>query len=168
MRIDEPLNEYGVYRFGSVAIPKWFGVNLKPPNFMNTAYANDMDAYFHFNHGDCQILPATQVMNYERCRMNIDTNLYFLQMQCESVEEARRRAIVLAYLTYDMTRHLFVKVATGAMLEHPFTHQSIYDTHELYGLEIKNELVDVKTLTYKQQSQQHGGMISTDKDAQEL
>ena len=55
----------------------------------------------------------------------------------------------MAYLTYDMTRHLFVKMATGAMLEDPFTHQSIYDTHELYGLEIKQEDVDVKSLIFK-------------------
>ena len=74
----------------------------------------------------------------------------------------------MAYLTYDMTRHLFVKMATGAMLEDPFIHQSIYDTHELYGLEIKQEDVDVKTMIFKQYAQPHQGMISTDKDAQEL
>ena len=74
----------------------------------------------------------------------------------------------MAYLTYDMTRHLFVKLATGAMLEDPFTHQSIYDTHELYGLEIKNEEVDVKAMISKQQAQAHQGMISTEKDARIL
>ena len=54
--------------------------------------------------------------------MDIDRNLYFLEINCGSVEEARRRAMVMAYLTYDMTRHLFVKLSTSKMLEDPFIH----------------------------------------------
>ena len=80
MRIDEPKNEHGKYRFGSLAVPEWYGVNLTPPNFMETPYQNHLQALFHFTHGDCQILPATSVLNYNRCRMNIDTNLYFVQI----------------------------------------------------------------------------------------
>ena len=52
----------------------------------------------------------------------------------------------MAYLTYDMTRHLFVKLSTSEMLEDPFIHQNIYDSHEIFGLEIKIEEVDVKAL----------------------
>ena len=32
------------------------------------------------------------------------------------------------------------------MLEDPFNQQSIYDTHQLYGLEVKKETVNVKSL----------------------
>ena len=84
--------------------------------------------------------------------MDIDRNLYFLQINCGSIEEARRRAVVMAYLTYDMTRHLFVKLNTSKMLEDPFIHQNIYDSHEIFGLEIKNEEVDVKALLSDQAS----------------
>ena len=48
--------------------------------------------------------------------MDIDRNLYFVKIACANVEEARKRATVMAYLTYDMTRHLFVKLSTGRML----------------------------------------------------
>jgi hypothetical protein len=48
-------------------------------------------------------------------------------MQCSSVEEAQKRALVLAYLTYDMTRHIFVKLNTGTMLENPYDHQNVYE-----------------------------------------
>ena len=71
----------------------------------------------------------------------------------------------MAYLTYDMTRHLFVKVMTGEMLENPFNFNSIYDTHELYGLEITKPDVDIKILVAKQLAQEHSGMVLTDKDA---
>ena len=56
----------------------------------------------------------------------------------------------MAYLTYDMTRHLFVKLQTGEMLENPFNINSVYETHELYGLELETPDVDVKLLFSKQ------------------
>jgi hypothetical protein len=71
----------------------------------------------------------------------------------------------MAYLTYDMTRHLFVKLHTGEMLENPFNFNSIYETHELYGLEITKPDVDIKLLVAKQLAQEHSGMLLTDKDA---
>lgn len=82
---------------------------------------------FHFNQGDCQIVPSTYIMNYKKCKIDIDRNLYFLKISCNSVLEARKRALVLAYLTYDMTRHNFVKLNTGEMLENPYDHQNIYE-----------------------------------------
>jgi len=90
-------------------------------------------------------------MNYERCKQDIDRDLYFIRIQCNSVEEAKKRALCMAFLTYDMTRNLFVKMATGIMLEDPFVHKSIYETHELYGYEIKQQDVDEKALIPKQE-----------------
>jgi len=66
--------------------------------------------------------------------MDIDKNLYFLKISCASVLEARKRALVLAYLTYDMTRHIFVKLNSAQMLENPYNLQNIYEVHELYNL----------------------------------
>ena len=54
--------------------------------------------------------------------MDIDRNLYYLKITCSSVLEARRRALVLAYLTYDLTRHVFVKINTAEMLENPYDY----------------------------------------------
>ena len=125
MAIDENPTQ-GAFRYKSLSVPKWFGVKLRPPDFLSSPYINNLQAFFHFNHGDCQLVPATHVLNYERCKMDIDRDLYFLKIQCATVEEARKRAAVMAYLTYDMTRHLFVRLATGHMLEDPFIHQAIY------------------------------------------
>ena len=151
MAIDEEPHN-GVYRFKQLAVPGWFNVPLHPPDFMQSPYINKLEALFHFTQDDCQILPATSILDYQNCQMDIDRNLYFLQINCGSIEEARRRAVVMAYLTYDMTRHLFVKLNTSKMLEDPFIHQNIYDSHEIFGLEIKNEEVDVKALLSDQAS----------------
>ena len=100
--------------------------------------------------------------------MDIDRNLYFLKIQCHSVLEARKRALVLAYLTYDMTRHVFVKMSTAQMLENPYDHQNVYEVHQLYNLEIFEDPVNVAGNFASQQLQQHQGMILTDKDAHTL
>jgi hypothetical protein len=82
--------------------------------------------------------------------MDIDRSLYFLKISCASVLEARKRALVLAYLTYDMTRHVFVKLNTSEMLENPFDHQNVYDVKELYNLEMYEDVIDVKSCIAKQ------------------
>jgi len=94
-----------------------YSVILTPPDMLTTPYYNNLQALFHFNQGDCEILPATKCVNYANCQMDIDRNIYFCKISCSSVEEARKRAIVMAYLTYDMTRHLFVKLSSSKMLE---------------------------------------------------
>lgn len=72
-------------------------------------------------------MPSTYILNYKNCQMDIDRSLYFLKISCSSVLEARKRALVLAYLTYDMTRQNFVKLNTGEMLESPYNHQNVYE-----------------------------------------
>lgn len=121
MAVDEDPN-CGIFRYKQLAVPQWFKVPLHPPDFMRSPYINKLEALFHFTHADCQILPATSVVQYQNCKIDIDRNLYFLQINCGTIEEARRRAIVMAYLTYDMARHLFIKLSTGKMLEDPFIH----------------------------------------------
>lgn len=100
--------------------------------------------------------------------MDIDRNLSFLKISCSSVLEARKRALVLAYLTYDMTRHVFVKLNTGEMLENPFDHQNVYEVQELYNLEETADSELIESMIAKQSQQPHQGMILTDKDAKTL
>jgi hypothetical protein len=65
------------------------------------------------------------------------------------VLEARKRALVRAYLTYDMTRHIFVKLNTGEMLENPFDHQNIYEVQELYNIEESTDPVEIQVTIAK-------------------
>lgn len=113
-------------------------------------------------------MPSTYILNYKECKMDIDRNLYFLKINCSSILEARKRALVLAYLTYDMTRHIFVKLNTGQMLENPYDHQNVYEVQELYNLQMFEDVIDVKTNIARQNRQTHQGMILTDKDAKTL
>lgn len=96
--------------------------------------------------------------------MDIDRSLVFMKITCSSVEEARKRALVLAYLTYDMTRHIFVKLSTADMLQNPYDIQNIYEVQELYNLQVYKDAVDVTEQYVRQRLQPHMGMILTDKD----
>jgi len=150
MQVEEDLNIKGIRRFADYAVPRWYDIRLQPPEFEQTPYMNILRAIFHFNQGDCEIVPSTNVINYKKCQMDIDRNIYFVKISCASVEEARKRAIVLAYLTYDMARHLFVKFSSANMLEDPYIFQNIYDCHEMFELEIEEEDIDVKHMLDKQ------------------
>ena len=105
-----------ISRFEDCAVPKWFGTKLTPPDFTMTQNVNNIKALIHLNKGDCSIVPISQIVDYRRCTMDIDRNLLFVKISCASVHEARKRAIVLAYLTYDLTRHIFVKLNSAQML----------------------------------------------------
>lgn len=95
------------------------------------------------------MLPATAIVNYKNCKVDIDRNLYYLRIGCDTVCEAKRRALVLAYLTYDMTRNTFVKLLNASMLENPYDYQNIYDVSELYSLQAVEEAVNVKAMMAK-------------------
>lgn len=71
--------------------------------------------------------------------MDIDRSLFYLKIECASVLEARKRALVLAYLTYDMTRHIFVKLNTAEMLSSPYQLQNVYEVKELYSLQAASD-----------------------------
>jgi len=42
------------------------------------------------------------VIDYEQKQLDIDRDLSFIKVKCQSVEEARRRAYVIGALTYDI------------------------------------------------------------------
>jgi hypothetical protein len=43
-----------------------------------------------------------------------------VQITCNTVDEAKRRAYILAALTYDIRQRIFVNLATDDMLIDPF------------------------------------------------
>lgn len=82
--------------------------------------------------------------------------------------EARKRALVLAFMTYEITNHIFVKLNTGEMLENPYDLQNVYYVKAQYDLEEYDDGIDVKHNVMRQLLQAHQGMILTDKDAKTL
>ncbi|CDW82611.1 leucine-rich repeat and iq domain-containing protein 3 [Stylonychia lemnae] len=157
-------------RYTSQAIPKWFDLNFRITDFSSTNHHNNLLAFFHYNEGDCQILPINYVIDYEKNQLDIDRNLYFLKMKCSSIDEARRRVLTMALLTYDIHQHLFLQMHTADMLQDPFMVMNIYAIKKRFGISQNHELsqrqklVDIKSNFYDQLKQNHQGLILSDKD----
>lgn len=140
-------------RYSGVSVPKWFGLNLRVPDFLSTQNMNNLLALFHFNVGDCQVLPATRVINYKKQETDVDRDCYYIQINTSSVEEAKKRALVLAYLTYDLRNHNFVRLTTGAMMENPHIMNKMYKILDNFDIPLieKVDQSDLKAVAYKQQ-----------------
>ena len=99
---------------------KWFKLNFKASDFESSPYINNLLAFFHYNEGDCEVFPANYVLKKGHPHLDINRDLNFVQLKCSTVEEAKRRACVLAYLTYNVHSQVFVQLSTSKMLEDPF------------------------------------------------
>ena len=105
-----------VLRYAHQAVPRWFSLGFKSADFKQSDKWNNLLGLFHFNDANCQILPANHVINYEKNQLDIDRNLYFVSVKCASIDEARRRSVVIALLTYDIHSNLFLQMQTAEML----------------------------------------------------
>ena len=148
MQVQENIPQDGSVpgRYSQTAVPGWFKLNLSVPDFLATPNVNNLLALFHFNQGDCSVVPATQIINYSQQRIDVDRDCYYIQMNCATVEEAKRRALVLAYLTYDLRVHNFVRLSTGKMMENPHLMNKMYRLLDSFKIDLvqKDQDVDLK------------------------
>ena len=119
-------NHKYVMRYQSQAIPRWFGLPYKAIDFRKTGHFNDLSALFHLNEIDVAVLPVNYVINHYAKELDIDQDLCFVKVTCNSVDEAKRRAYIVASLTYDIHQGIFVRMATSEMLEDAFVLRNIF------------------------------------------
>jgi len=174
MQVQENFPQDGsdIGRYKSIAVPRWFNLPLKTPDFMQTQNMNNLLALFHFNVGDCRVVPASQIINYQRQQIDVDRNCYYIEVNCSSVDEAKKRALVLSYLTYDVREHNFVRLSTSVMMENPHLMNKMYKIFDKFQLELIDKEaetnIDLKGVIAVQERQQHGGFICTEKDKNEM
>ena len=116
------VNEVHKYvsRYHSQAIPEWFNLPFRSIDFNQSPYFNDLAALMHFNDIECEVLPVNYVIDPSEKYIDIDRDLSFIKITCNTVDEARRRAYVIANLTYDVHSGIFVKLSTQSMLQDPY------------------------------------------------
>ena len=86
--------------------------------------------------GDCRVVPSTHVINYKNQKIDIDRKCYYIEINCLSVEEARKRALVLSYLTYDLRHHNFVRLNTAKMMENPHLMNKMYKILDKFQIDL--------------------------------
>jgi hypothetical protein len=82
------------------------------------------------------------VIDYTKQKIDVDRQAYYIQVNCQSVEEAKRRALVLAYLTYDVRRHNFVRLMSGSLMANPHLMNQMYKTLDTFNIELVGDFAD--------------------------
>jgi hypothetical protein len=86
------------------------------------------------------VLPATHIIDYTKQKIDVDRNCYYIEINCSTVEEAKKRALVLAYLTYDLRAHNFVRLSSASMMANPFIMNQMYKIFDTFNIDlISNE-----------------------------
>lgn len=172
MQVQENIPQDGSVpgRYSQVAVPRWFNLALKVPDFLATQNVNNLLALFHFSVGDCRVVPSTHIIDYHRQQTDVDRQCYYIEINSSSVDEAKKRALVLAYLTYDVREHNFVGLNTAEMMANPHIMNKMYKIFDTFDIEpiAEEQNVDLKAVVAVQERQTHGGFICTDKDQNEM
>lgn len=172
MQVQENIPQDGSVpgRYSQIAVPRWFNLPLKVPDFLATQNVNNLLALFHFNVGDCRVVPSTHIIDYHKQKIDVDRQCYYIEVNCSSVDEAKKRALVLAYLTYDVREHNFVRLTTGYMMANAHLMNKMYKIFDTHGIDFidKEQGLDLKSLIATQERQQHGGFLCSDKDQNEM
>lgn len=121
---------------------------MKVPDFLATQNVNNLLALFHFSVGDCRVVPATHIIDYQNQAIDVDRDTYYIEINCSSTDEAKKRALVLAYLTYDVRELNFVRLNTGRMMENPHLMNKMYKILDTFGIDLidKEQGIDLKTV----------------------
>lgn len=65
-------NHKYVQRYQQQAVPQWFGLPFRCIDFRQTAHFNDLQALFHLNEMDAEVLPVNYVINHKAKEVDID------------------------------------------------------------------------------------------------
>jgi hypothetical protein len=100
----------------------------------------------------------------------VDRDAYYIEVNCSSTDEAKKRALVLAYLTYDVREVNFVRLNSSRMMENPHLMNKMYKILDTFGIELidKDQGIDLKSVVAIQDRQPHSGFLCTDKDQNEM
>jgi len=74
MQVQENLPQDGSVpgRYSQISVPRWFNLGLRVPDFMATQNVNNLLALFHFNIGDCAVVPSTRIIDYRKQKIDVD------------------------------------------------------------------------------------------------
>ena len=138
----------GILRYpDNLSWPDWFILDLfKWPKFYKPELVNQPLALFHHateTYGE--IKKYSDIVDMNNKNMDMEVPVYFLEIHCKNIEEARKRIWTLAYSTYDMKKSLFVKMFTRTMLEDPFFYSNIRKCWKHFGIESVD--IDLATMT---------------------
>lgn len=84
---------------------------------------------------DTQVKDFNQIVNYRFKNIELQKGLKFVEVRCGSVQEAKKRALIVALLTYYFKQQYFMKFFTQRQLEEGFFLQTLKDMWIAYDID---------------------------------
>jgi len=94
-------------RFTEMAFPMWFGdVEIIREGTLN----NDFLSLFHCSTEPCEVKDYNDIVAFEEKSLALNYGLRFIKCTLPTVKEAINRALVVAVLTYNLRKGVFVRL----------------------------------------------------------
>jgi hypothetical protein len=89
-----------------------------------------------------EVIHFSKIIDCSKKEVDVLEDLKFVKIPCGSIEEAKRRATIMALHTFDFRRKIFLMLATPSMMEKAFFTVHLKRMKEAFGL-----LLQVRTST---------------------
>eukprot|EP00347_Sterkiella_histriomuscorum_P020497 403337573 len=193
--ISEGLDELGYHlvmhnyndindRFRFKPFPQWLMNEI--PDFQKFQYQHDKTTQFHNSYlgiihkssfDNLSIVKDyNEIVSHHNKQLHLNYGLNFIQIDCCSVSEARKRALLIAFLSYDLKQRNFIRMYTqnsltdGIFLKGLF---QIWDQQGFQQAEAKmhslinkgnNNAAEIQALRENQKIQCHQGLTLSKRD----
>lgn len=126
-----------------------------------TDYNSTIMALLHYTKHPCSII------DNKSCIKGKEHSVRFIMCEFESLEEAKRRALLLAFLTYRLTKRTFVPFYTGEMMEQPLIlmHlRELWTAYETHNWKVGGDTLEKKVDKDVDPKYNHSGLIISSED----
>ena len=95
---------------------------------------------------DTQVKDFNQIVNYRYKNIELQKGLKFVEVRCGSVQEAKKRALIVCLLTFYFKQQYFMRFFTQRQLEEGFFLQTLKDMWIAYDIDFQEieELYHIK------------------------
>jgi hypothetical protein len=150
-------------RFEKLVVPNWMKLGFELDFFTNlegTDYVSDSMALLHYTD-----TPLTIVEN-KSCIKGKEQTIRFLRCQFESIDEAKRRALTLSLLTFNLFRQVFVPFYTDDTMNQPLILMNLRELWTTFKTHDWRKGDDRLEKTFKNQDElpEHTGLIISVED----
>jgi len=73
-------------------------------------WKNEPNALIHFAEKPCEVKDFNKIINYSKKAIEISSGLRFIEIVTPSIDDAKKRASIFAYMTYNVKNQSFVKL----------------------------------------------------------
>jgi hypothetical protein len=151
-------------RFEKQIMPKWWNVDFEIKlygDMERTDYESDSMAILHYSENPISIIDNNSWIKGK------EQTVRFLKWEFNSVEEAKRRALILALLTYRFTKKTFVQFYTDEMMNNPLilmNLRELWTAFETHNWKDDTNHLDKKSNKTDLILPHHSGLVIAEED----